>query len=68
MITPIPPQVHDRGKYTTCQVTALLGIHRNTLKAYADAAGVSKRKSRNCNRTVYLGSDIKKIWRYATDI
>lgn len=63
MIISEEPKCSDRGRYTTMQTCRILGVHRNTLKRYADS-GKLKTRWRKCDRRkVFLGEDIKHFWR-----
>ena len=62
MITALEPQAVPAGRYNSKQASALLGIHRNTLRNYTDA-GEIKCGYRKNGRKFYLGREIVRFWR-----
>lgn len=56
------PKVTDRGRYTTTEAAALLGIHRNTLRNWAQSSKIKcTHRKVNCRR-YFTGAEIKRIW------
>lgn len=65
MITPEPPAVSPRGRYTTMQACAALGICRKTLYVYLAGSRVKPKRGKVRKALILYGTDIMKIWNYA---
>ena len=63
MITMTEPNVGDYERYSPKQAAALLGVHRNTLRAYTDSSLIKCRFHQGTMRKFYYGKDILRFWR-----
>ena len=70
MITSVEPKVDLTARYSIKETCSLLGIHRNTLRAYVSADYIRPlQRSRpaamrmNVPRLRFLGSEILRFWR-----
>lgn len=56
------PDVDATGRYSIKETSALLGIHRNTLRRYT-AKGLIKSGFRKCTKSrFYTGLEILRVW------
>ena len=63
MITTEEPKVKETGRYSVQQTSAVLGIHRNTLRSYTEQ-GLIKCGFRKVNyRKFYEGREIIRFWK-----
>lgn len=62
MITALEPQAVPAGRYSIKQASALLDIHRNTLRRYTDSGEIRCGFRKN-GRKFYLGREIIRFWR-----
>ncbi len=61
-MTNIEPDVPDKGRYSTREAAALLGVHRNTVLNWAQRLKMkSDHRKVNCRRT-FTGAEIKRMW------
>lgn len=63
MITAIEPNVALNGRYSVGEASAVLGIHRNSLRKYTEQGFIKCGYRRQTARKFYLGSEILKFWR-----
>lgn len=57
------PACKDCGRYSTTEVCAMLGIHRNTLLNQTNAGNIRCGRHRHNLRRYYWGKEIKRFWR-----
>lgn len=62
MMTALEPQAVPAGRYNIKQASALLDIHRNTLRRYTDSGEIKCGFHKN-GRKFYLGREIIRFWR-----
>lgn len=63
MITAIEPNVSEAGRYSVTETSAVLGIHRNSLRKYTEQGIIKCGFRRQTARKFYLGSEILRFWR-----
>lgn len=63
MITPEEPKVALTGRYCTSQAAKALGVHRNTIRNYADAGLLKFKTRRKDGRRFYTGQALLALWR-----
>jgi predicted site-specific integrase-resolvase len=63
MITAEEPNVTATGRYSVKETSAVLGIHRNSLRKYTEQGLIKCGFRRQTARKFYLGSEIMKFWR-----
>ena len=63
MITAIEPNVSAAGRYSVTETSAVLGIHRNSLRKYTEQGLIKCGFRRTTARKFYLGSEILRFWR-----
>lgn len=63
MITAIEPKVNMAGRYSVTETSAVLGIHRNSLRKYTEQGLIKCGFRKPTARKFYLGSEILKFWR-----
>lgn len=63
MISSIEPNVNVAGRYSVTETSAVLGIHRNSLRKYTEQGLIKCGFRRQTARKFYLGSEILKFWR-----
>lgn len=63
MITAIEPNVTLNGRYSVGEASAVLGIHRNSLRKYTEQGFIKCGYRRQTARKFYLGSEILRFWR-----
>lgn len=63
MITPEEPRVKETGRYSVQQTSAVLGIHRNTLRNYTEAGLIKCGFRKASYRKFYEGREIIRFWK-----
>jgi predicted site-specific integrase-resolvase len=63
MLIATEPNVSPTGRYSVTETCEALGIHRKTLKAYADKGYIRQHHRARVNKVFYLGRDILAFWR-----
>lgn len=63
MITALEPQVSTSGRYSVTEASAVLGIHRNSLRKYTELGLIKCGFRKHTARKFYLGSEILRFWR-----
>lgn len=58
----IMPQIADDSKYTVCQASEVLGVHRDTIRRWVNSCLLKPRFSKINGRKFFLGKDLKKFW------
>ena len=59
----VMPQIADDSKYTVCQASEVLGVHRDTIRRWVNSC-LLKAEIQQDKRTevFFLGKDLKKFW------
>lgn len=61
-MTPERPNVKLQGRYDTTQAAALLGVHRNTIRDWANKGLLRCGWKKNPMRRFFTGADIIRRW------
>lgn len=61
MITSIEPSVNPTARYTINETCSILGIHRNTLRAYVNAGYI--RTTAKVHGQRFKGTEILRFWK-----
>ena len=56
------PDADPKRRYTVKETSALLGMHRNTLRKYTEAGCLTPVLHVAGRRVYYLGADINAFW------
>ena len=59
----IEPNINATGRYSIGEASALLGMHRNTLRKYTEQGYIKCGYRRTNARKFYLGVELIRLWR-----
>ena len=62
-MTAIEPNINATGRYSIGEASALLGMHRNTLRKYTEQGHIKCGYRKATARKFYLGSELLRLWR-----
>lgn len=62
MISSIPPQVVPTALYNCNEASALLGIHRNTLRQYVTKNWIKPKADMFTGRFLFEGNELVRFW------
>lgn len=62
-MTAIEPTINETGRYSIGEASALLGMHRNTLRKYTDQGYIKCGYRKATARKFYMGSELLRLWK-----
>lgn len=62
-MTAIEPNINATGRYSIGEASALLGMHRNTLRKYTEQGLIKCGYRKATARKFYMGSELLRLWK-----
>ena len=62
-MTTTTPNINETGRYSIGEASALLGIHRNSLRKYTEQGLIKCGYRRTNARRFYTGAELLRLWR-----